>query len=137
MIPPQTDWTAVLESPFLHEVFQYDVMEESQQFEQCFAMLNAEQSYAFHAIFNATIAHQGKVFFLEGAAGAGKTFVYKTLCHAIHSHTLPVLCVASSRIAALLLLNGRTAHSSLKIPIHLLNNSMCCITKNCALAQLL
>jgi len=46
-----------------------------------------------------------------------------------------VLCVASSGIAALLLIGGRTAHS--KIPINVHELSMCGIKKNSLLADLI
>ncbi|KIK60272.1 hypothetical protein GYMLUDRAFT_168419, partial [Collybiopsis luxurians FD-317 M1] len=56
-------------------------------------------------------------FFLYSAGGAGKTFVYKTICPHLWSQSQVILCVASSGIAALLLPGGQTAHSLFKIPI--------------------
>jgi hypothetical protein len=48
-----------------------------------------------------------------------------------------VLCVASSGIAALLLLGGRTSHSTSKIPIALWEGRLCSIKKGTMLAELL
>ncbi len=47
-----------------------------------------------------------------------------------------MLTVASSRIASLLLLGGRTAHSRFKIPIDLHNESTCNITQQMKVAEL-
>jgi hypothetical protein len=48
-----------------------------------------------------------------------------------------VLCVASSGIAALLLIGGRTAHSVFKIPIPVHDQSLCNFTKNSLIADLI
>ena len=61
----------------------------------------------------------GQTFFLHGFGGTGKTYVYNTLCHALCGQRKIVLCVASSGIASLLLISGRTAHSTFKIPIEI------------------
>ncbi len=47
-----------------------------------------------------------------------------------------VLVVASSRIASLLLLGGKTAHSRFKIPIGLLDESICNITQQMKVVKL-
>jgi hypothetical protein len=48
-----------------------------------------------------------------------------------------ILCVASSGIAALLLMGGRTSHSTFKIPIKLHEESFCGVKKGTHLAELL
>ena len=48
-----------------------------------------------------------------------------------------MLCVASSGIASLLLIGGRTAHLSFKIPIKICESSFCTIGKNTDLAELI
>jgi len=71
------------------------------------------------------------MFFLNGPAGSGKTFVYKTLCHRIRTDGQIVLCVASSGIVALLLPGGHTAHSTFLISVDgLCDDSVCNINKN-------
>ena len=52
-------------------------------------------------------------------------------------HISIVLAVASSGIASLLLPSGRTAHSRLKIPLDLTDESVCNIKKNTQVAELL
>jgi hypothetical protein len=80
---------------------------------------------------------QGKIFFLNGPGGTGKTFVYKTTCHQA-AHRAITLCSASSGIAALLMPGGRTSHSTFKIPVVGLNaESFCNIPKNSQRANLM
>ena len=50
---------------------------------------------------------------------------------------LIVLCIASSGIAALILIGGQTAHSSLSIPIDIQDDSFCSIKKGTMKAELL
>lgn len=51
------------------------------------------------------------IFFLQVPAGIDKNFLYKALCNYYRSKGEVVVCVASSRIAALLLQGGRVSHS--------------------------
>ena len=71
----------------------------------------------------------GEIFFLHGAGGTGKTFLYNTLCYHLRSQDKIVLCVASSGIDSLLLQGGCTAHSCFKIPIPFYESSVCNILK--------
>jgi len=74
---------------------------------------------------------------LHGPGETGKTYVYNTLCYFLRGQGKIVLCVALSGIAALLLIDGRTAHSCFKIPINIHELSMCEIKKNSQLADLI
>ncbi|KAL5704116.1 hypothetical protein ACHQM5_022589 [Ranunculus cassubicifolius] len=56
-------------------------------------------------------------FFINGAAGTGKTFLYNTIATQHRSEGKIVVMVASSGIASLLLNGGRTTHSTFKIPL--------------------
>jgi hypothetical protein len=100
--------------------------------------MNPKQRAAFDAILHLVEGKLGKVFFLSGAGGTGKTFVYNTLAHHLRGDYCIVLCVASSGIAALLLKGGRTAHSVFKIPIEgLTDESTCSIPKESLRAEML
>ncbi|POS86604.1 hypothetical protein EPUL_001629 [Erysiphe pulchra] len=77
------------------------------------------------------------IFFLQGPAGTGKTFLYKTLCNYYRSQGIIVLCVASSGIASLLLPGGSTAHFIFRIPIECADSSRCRISRQTKLARLL
>jgi hypothetical protein len=80
----------------------------------------------------------GKLFFLSGAGGTGKTFVYNSVASHLRGERCIVLCVASSGISALLLQGGRTAHSVFKIPIDGLDDkSTCSIPKESMRAALI
>jgi ATP-dependent DNA helicase PIF1 len=80
---------------------------------------------------------KGGVFFISGYGGTGKTFMWNTLSAALRSKRKIVLNAASSGIASLLLPGGRTAHSKFKIPIPILESSICTIEKGSDLAELL
>jgi ATP-dependent DNA helicase PIF1 len=80
---------------------------------------------------------QGGVFFLSGYGGTGKTFMWNTLSAALRPKRKIVLTAASSGIASLLLPGGRTAHSKFKIPIPILQSSICTIEQGSDLAEML
>jgi len=79
---------------------------------------------------------EGKLFFVYGSGGTGKTFVWTTLLSHLRGQSKIVLAVASSGIASLLLLSGRTAHSRFKIPIDLHDESIYNITQQMKVAEL-
>ena len=76
-------------------------------------------------------------FYLQGAGGTGKTFLYKALCSHCRGQGKIVLCVAATSVAALLLPGGRTAHSMLKIQLELHEASVCNIKPCSPLGELL
>jgi len=79
---------------------------------------------------------EGKLFFVYGSGGIGKTFVWTTLMSCLRGQGKIVLAVASSGITSLLFLGGKIAHSRFKIPIDLHDESTCNITQQMKVAEL-
>ncbi len=98
--------------------------------------LNDDQRNAYETILDAVTNKEGKLFFVYGSGGTGKTFVWTTLLSRLRGQGKIVLAVASSGIAPLLLPGGRTAHSRFKIPIDLHDESTCNITQQMKVAEL-
>ena len=61
------------------------------------------------------------------------TILFATSCMA----RTKLSCVASSGIASLLLIGGRTSHSAFKIPLNINESSVCAIPRNSDLAKLI
>jgi hypothetical protein len=59
----------------------------------------------------------GRLYFLQGAAGTGKTFLINTLRKILHSQNTPISITATTGIAAALYEGGRTLHSLLGLGV--------------------
>ena len=138
MPKPQNDWNDLVINPLIAEQLNYDRNMLRVDLDSRLPHLNEDQQTAFTRIIDSVMSNLGKVFFLSGPGGTGKTFVYNTVCARLRSDSAIVLCVSSSGISALLLQGGRTAHSMFKIPIENLHEeSFCSIPKNSQRADLL
>jgi hypothetical protein len=98
--------------------------------------LNDDQRNAYETILNVVTNKEGKLFFVYGSGGPGKTFVWTTLLSRLQGQGKIVLVVDSSGIASLLLPGGKTAHSRFKILIDLHDESTCNITQHMKVAEL-
>ncbi|KAI0311183.1 PIF1-like helicase-domain-containing protein, partial [Amylostereum chailletii] len=135
---PQRDWDNYTENIFLAEQLNYDQGHEREEVDRRIPQLNSKQREAYEQILSSFTRRDGRLFFLHGPGGTGKTFVYQTLCHHVRSEGQIVLCVASSGIAALLLPGGRTSYSTFQIPVeNLYDQSSCPIKKEGPRAQML
>ena len=76
--------------------------------------LNNEQLIAYQDILNSVIIKEGKLYFLDGPAGTGKTILINLLLSKLMTKNIPYIAVASSGIAATLrelqLLNTYLSH---------------------------
>ena len=77
----------------------------------------------------------GRLFFIDGAAGTGKTHLYRYLFHWLKSEGHAVIACAFTGIAATLLPNGRTLHSAFKLPLKITSESVSSITSSSFSAQ--
>ncbi|KAF4529574.1 hypothetical protein B566_EDAN017726 [Ephemera danica] len=93
--------------------------------------LNQEQAYAFSRVMRAGLLKylvEGdratpKVFFVDGPAGSGKTYLYRHMINAAVSMGQKVLCCATSGIAATLLPGGVTLHRAFGLPLNIHESS--------------
>ncbi|KIK79181.1 hypothetical protein PAXRUDRAFT_161973, partial [Paxillus rubicundulus Ve08.2h10] len=126
---PENDWQQVIDNHLLAEQLNYDQAEQLRQAEEHIPHLNVTQCNAFDAIYDSVQCQAGITFFVHGPGHTVETFLYNTLCCALHGQGKVILCVASSGIASLLLIGGCTAHSHFKIPLQLFENLTCGISK--------
>ena len=133
---PQNNWREIAGNRLIADQRSYDPVLEQQQAVDDIAKMNRGQKNAFDAVVQSVNNKEGHTFFLNGPAGTGKTFCYNAICHKLRGDRKIVLCTASSGIAALLLQGGKTAHSTLRIPLYFHEDSVCNIKKNTMLAKL-
>ncbi|KAG2192402.1 hypothetical protein INT47_012469 [Mucor saturninus] len=100
---------------------------------------NTHQKAAYDTIVEALNASQTspRLYFVDGPGGTGKTFLFNALLCKVRRQGNIALAVATSGIAALLLDGGRTSHSQFKIPLEIDTLSMCSISANSQVANLL
>ncbi|CAN0922388.1 ATP-dependent DNA helicase PIF1 [Linum grandiflorum] len=115
----------------------FDITQEQANYHRSRACLNEDQQKAHDAVFQSMQTNSGKLFFLYGHGGTGKTYLYNCIISRVRSLGQIAIVVASSGIAATLLPGGVTAHSQFKIPIEVDHASTCAIKKGTTLARLL
>ena len=122
----------------------YDAASEAARAAQDLPCLNADQRRIYdavqHAMASVEAGGAGKLIFVDGPGGTGKTFLYSVMLASVRGRAPGgriALAVASSGIAALLLAGGRTAHSRFKIPIKVHETAMCRLPKQSQDADLL
>lgn len=85
MPQPCRDWEREAENPFISEQLDYDLHTEREQAAQRVSLMNTEQRQAFDQIIDSALNDVGKIFFLNGPGGTGKTFVHNTVCNKVRS----------------------------------------------------
>ncbi|KAH9613340.1 hypothetical protein KSS87_013368, partial [Heliosperma pusillum] len=95
----------------------YDRQSLHEEHDNNLAIMTDEQRLVYNEIVDVVLKNKGGVFFVYGYGGTEKTFIWRTLCAAFRCKGDIVLPVASSGIAATLILGGRTAHSRAKLII--------------------
>jgi hypothetical protein len=99
--------------------------------------LNPEELSGYTEIIEHVISRKGRVLFIDGPGGTGKTFLYRCLIANIRSEGLIAVTTAKSGIATSIMPGGRTAHSVFKIPIKISDGSICKFSKQSDMTDLL
>ncbi|KAG3095780.1 hypothetical protein PI125_g16174 [Phytophthora idaei] len=98
------------------------------------ASLNADQRMVFDKVMaavvpdgsNPSVPHlSGKLFFVGGPGGAGKSFLLDTILASVRRTGRIELAVAGSGIAVQLLTDGCTAHTTFRLPLNRDETSTC------------
>src|SRR5438552_4181875 len=119
------------------EEMNYDICELRFKYEQGYLQANMDQKQIIDSVISAVDSQNGGIFFIDGPGGTGKTFVENITLAGVCATGRIALAVASSGIASILLDGGRTAHSRFKIPFDILEDSICDIKAQTALAELI
>ncbi|CAM4842651.1 unnamed protein product [Rotaria magnacalcarata] len=115
---PQTTLGDRLTREILRET-SYDLNDLNKYISRNEPLLLPNQRAAHNAILDRINRNVGEIIFLDAPGGTGKTFVINLLLAKIRQQSKIAIAVASSGIAATLLHGGRTAHSTLKLPLNL------------------
>jgi hypothetical protein len=91
--------------------------------------LNPEQVSSYTEVIEHVINKKGRVFFVDGPGGIGKTFLYRFLIATVQSKGLIAVATTTSGIEAPIMPGGRTTHSVFKIPIKISDGSICKFSK--------
>jgi hypothetical protein len=81
------------------------------------------------AVLDRIFAQNQSLIFLQAAAGTGKTFLLNMMIALAAQRDITLVATASTGIASLLLFNGRTAHSTFKIPLTVHEDTTCPISR--------
>ena len=117
-VPPQTVILSI-----------YDHVDLAKRIRQTLTIEQLNFVNSFIAAFRTKNASD-RLFFIDGAAGTGKTHVYRYLFHYLKSIGRSVIACAFTGIAATLLPEGRTLHSAFKLPLNVTNESMSSLTSS-------
>jgi PIF1-like helicase len=102
-------------------------------------LLVIDQRAAYNVILDRIDRKVGGLIFLDALGGTGKTCVINLLLDKIRQQSKIAIAVASSGIATTLLYEGRTIHSTLKLPLNLIHCDapLCNINKRVGDAKVL
>ncbi len=125
-----------------HQVIQdelFNATDQKEKLEVKADQLNHDQKLIFNEVLSAVCdgnsTHQ--VFLINSPGGYGKTFLFTTILYAVRSKEKIALAVAPTGLASENMEGGRTAHSRFRIPIPISTESMCDISAQSKLAELL
>ncbi|GAU39679.1 hypothetical protein TSUD_320920 [Trifolium subterraneum] len=123
----------------IYDELNYDRQLLAEEHRNLMSTMTVEQRGVYDKIMTRIRNRKPGLFFLYGYGGTGKTYIWRALSAALRSVGFGeiVLAVASSGIAALLILGGRTAHSRFVIPLNVDEYTTCEIGSTDDLAHLI
>lgn len=104
---------------------------------QLLPTMTVEQKKTYGTITQCVAENRGGLFFLHGFGRTGRTFLWRGTSASLRSKSEIILTVASSIIAALLILGGRIEHSRFQISLNVNENSTCNIKQGSNLDELI
>ena len=122
---------------FIIDEMNYDKEQVEKLHQSLLQPVTNEQLHVYNKIMTVVNSEVRNFFFLYGYGGTGKTYLWKLLSAAIRGKGMIALNVALSGIASLLLLGGKTAHSTFCIPLAINDLSTCNINQKSLRAKLL
>ncbi|VDM97499.1 unnamed protein product, partial [Onchocerca ochengi] len=123
----------------LHHEQNYNIADLSSYVQSNISKLTFGQKSTYDRIMQSVNRGVGEIFFLDAPGETGKTFLITLILATIRSQNGIALALASSGISATLLPGGRTAHSTLKLPVNtnLIETSTCNISKTSGMGKIL
>ena len=109
----------------------FDMHAAQQQAQDQIPLLNEEQRSLFEAVQQSMALTEDQqpdrchAYFLDGPGGSGKTMLYNTIISFFRGQGKKVASSAWTGIAATLLAGGRTVHNLFKLPVPILETSVC------------
>ncbi len=102
-------------------------------------VLSDEQRAVFHFVIEQIESgSSGKIVFVDGPSGTGKTLLFNVISAHLRSKGEIVLCVSSTGNSALNLDGGTTAHAMFKLPIQTTDdNAYCDLSAKCQRTELI
>ena len=117
----------------------YSTNQQRQKFNINHTMLTDDQVHVFNTFIKAVQEKSKGIYFLDAPDGCGKTFLIETILAKIRLEGKIAIATASSGLAATLITWGRTAQSTLKVPLDLSRSDfpMCAVKKGTSLSRLI
>ena len=135
--PADFDEEAFRTKEMRRETIAYDASEEARLAERKEKSMYPLQFEAFQTIKESMMNNAGKVFFLDGPGGSGKTYLEEALLHFARGRQEVALACAWSGVAATLLEGGRTCHATYGLPVPVTANSTCQVAAQSGRADVL